>query len=168
MCRRIGQRIDNLHLFDDRARPSMRDNQRQRIFMFRTNVNEMNVQPVDIRDELRQSVQSSFDLAPIVICRPIAREFLQSSLALPNWRLPLLKYGPLTVPLSGHLVAFMRLRNSVSSASGTFTLNGRISELPLVGATVAPVALVVFVVVAPVALVVFVACSLTPSLLTLL
>jgi hypothetical protein len=57
---------------------------------------------------------------------------------------------------SGHLVAFIRLRNSVSSASGTFTLNGRISVLPLVGATLAPVALVVFVEVAPVALVVFV------------
>src|SRR5688572_16255809 len=32
----------------------------------------------------------------------------------------------LTVSRSGHFVALMRLRNSVSSASGTFTWNGRI------------------------------------------
>jgi hypothetical protein len=50
----------------------------------------------------------------------------------------------------------MRLRNSVSSASGTFTLNGRISVLPLVGVTLAPVALFKFAVLATVALVVFV------------
>jgi hypothetical protein len=38
----------------------------------------MNVQPIDIRNELWQSLQSSFDLAPIVFCRPIARQFLHS------------------------------------------------------------------------------------------
>src|SRR5260370_19155705 len=32
-----------------------------------------------------------------------------------------------TVSRSGHFVALMRLRNSVSSASGTFTRNGRIA-----------------------------------------
>jgi hypothetical protein len=54
VCGGIGQRIDDLHLFDDRAGPSVRDDQRQRIFVFRTNVNEVNVQPVDLGDELRQ------------------------------------------------------------------------------------------------------------------
>ena len=34
--------------------------------LFRTNVDEMNVQPVDLRDELRQGVQPRFDLAPVV------------------------------------------------------------------------------------------------------
>src|ERR1700716_3497507 len=39
-----------------------------------------------------------------------------------------------TVSRSGHLVALMRLRNSVSSASGTFTLRkGRIAVLSLPG-----------------------------------
>ena len=33
------------------------DDERQRILMLRTNVNEMNVQPVDLGDELRQGVQ---------------------------------------------------------------------------------------------------------------
>src|SRR5687767_1426481 len=37
--------------------------------------------------------------------------------------------GSATVSCSGHLVALMRLRNSVSSASGTFTRNGRIAFL---------------------------------------
>src|SRR5579863_5884449 len=34
-----------------------------------------------------------------------------------------------TVSRSGHLVALMRLRNSVSSVSGTFTWNGRMAVL---------------------------------------
>ena len=69
-------RIDDLQLLDDRAGPSVRDDERQRIVMFRTNVNEMNVQPVDLGDELRQSVHLCFDLAPVIVCRPIARECL--------------------------------------------------------------------------------------------
>ena len=76
MCRGIGERIDNLHLLDDRAGPSVRDDERQRILMLRTNVNEMNVQPIDLGYELRQGVQPRLHLAPVVFRRPIAREFL--------------------------------------------------------------------------------------------
>ena len=54
----------------------MRDDQRQRILMLRTNVNEMNVQPIDLGDELRQGVELGLALAPVVFRRPIAREFL--------------------------------------------------------------------------------------------
>src|SRR5882672_478075 len=36
----------------------------------------MNVQPVDLGDEIRQGVESRLDLAPVVLRRPIAREFL--------------------------------------------------------------------------------------------
>ncbi len=53
MCRGIGQWIDNLQLLDDGAGPSVGDNERQSIFMLRTNVNEMNVQPIDLGHELR-------------------------------------------------------------------------------------------------------------------
>ena len=74
--RRIGQRIDNLHLLDDRARPSVGDDERQRILVLRADVNEMNVQPIDLGDELRQRIQLRFDLAPVVVSRPIARERL--------------------------------------------------------------------------------------------
>jgi hypothetical protein len=37
--RGIGERINDLQLFDDRAWQPMRDDQRQGIFVFRTNVN---------------------------------------------------------------------------------------------------------------------------------
>ena len=54
----------------------MCNDERQRIFFHRTNVNEMDVESVYVRDELRQGVQLRLAPAPIVICRPIAREFL--------------------------------------------------------------------------------------------
>src|SRR5215467_9753691 len=44
----IGQGLDNLELLDDRAGPTVRDDERQRMFMFRTHVNEMHVQPIDL------------------------------------------------------------------------------------------------------------------------
>ena len=44
--------------------------------MFGTNVNEVNVEPVDLGQELRQGVQLRLHLAPIVIGCPIARELL--------------------------------------------------------------------------------------------
>src|SRR5262245_13649338 len=72
----IGERIDDLQLLDDRAGPSVRDDERQRILVFRTNVNEMDVEPIDLGDELRQRVQSRLALAPVVFGRPVARELL--------------------------------------------------------------------------------------------
>ena len=72
----VGEGSNNLELLDDRARPSMSNDQRQRIFVLGTNVNEMNVEPIDLSDELGQSVQCRLALAPIVVCGPIAREFL--------------------------------------------------------------------------------------------
>ena len=53
MSRGIGQWIDDLHLLNDRPGPSVGDDERQRILMFRANVDEMNVQPIDLRDEIR-------------------------------------------------------------------------------------------------------------------
>jgi hypothetical protein len=53
MYRGVGDWIDNFQQLDQRARPSVRDEERHRIFMLRTNVNEMNVQPIDLGDELR-------------------------------------------------------------------------------------------------------------------
>ena len=72
----IGQRVDDLHLLDDRSGPSVRDDERQRVLVLRTDVDEVNVQPVDLGDELRHSVQLRLDLAPVVVRRPIARECL--------------------------------------------------------------------------------------------
>ena len=50
---RIGQWVDDLHLLDDRSGPSVRDDQRQRILVLRTDVEKVNVQPIDFGDELR-------------------------------------------------------------------------------------------------------------------
>jgi hypothetical protein len=41
MCRGIGKWIDDLQLLDDRAGPPVRDDERQRVLMFRTNVDEL-------------------------------------------------------------------------------------------------------------------------------
>jgi hypothetical protein len=54
----------------------VRDDNRQRILLFRTNVDEMNVEPIDLSDELRQSVQPRFYLAPVIAGRPVACELL--------------------------------------------------------------------------------------------
>jgi hypothetical protein len=77
VCGRIVQRIDNLQLLDHRARPAVCDDERQRVLVLGTNVNEMDVQPIYLGDELRIGVQSRLDLAPVVLRHPIAREFLQ-------------------------------------------------------------------------------------------
>src|ERR1700694_3669129 len=44
--------------------------------MLRTNVNEVNVQPIDFGYEMWQGAQFRLDLAPIVVCPPITREGL--------------------------------------------------------------------------------------------
>src|SRR5450631_43492 len=46
--------------------------------MFRTNVNEMNVEPVYLGGEWWQRVQFRLDLPPVIVRLPIAREFLNS------------------------------------------------------------------------------------------
>src|SRR5215471_15808275 len=48
----------------------------QGILMRRTNVNEMNIEPIDLRDELRQSVQPGLTVAPVVLFCPVPREGL--------------------------------------------------------------------------------------------
>jgi hypothetical protein len=53
MRRRIGQRIDDLQLLDHRAGPSVQDDERQRILVLGANVDEVDVQPVDLGDEVR-------------------------------------------------------------------------------------------------------------------
>src|SRR5262245_26197449 len=76
VCRGIGEWIDDLQLLDDRARPPVCDDEGQGILMRRTNVNEMNIEPIDLRDELRQSVQPGLTVAPVVLVCPVPREGL--------------------------------------------------------------------------------------------
>jgi len=75
--RRVGKRVDDFQLLDDRARPPVRDDQRQRVLVLGADVDEMNVEPVDLGHEVRQGVQLRLALAPVVIFRPITRKFLK-------------------------------------------------------------------------------------------
>jgi hypothetical protein len=72
----IGERLDDLQLLDDRARPAVRDDERQCIVMLRSHMNEMNVQPVDLGQELRMGVQPRLRLPPVVLRRPVTGELL--------------------------------------------------------------------------------------------
>ena len=45
-------------------------------FSFDLHVNEMNVQPIDVRDEIRNGVDLRLGLAPVVVGGPVARELL--------------------------------------------------------------------------------------------
>src|SRR4051794_12568781 len=76
MCRGIGEWIDDLELLDNRAGPSVADEERQRLLMLGTDVNEMDIEPVDLGDEVGQILQSLLALAPVVVCRPVVRECL--------------------------------------------------------------------------------------------
>src|SRR6185437_17044954 len=73
---RICQRLYDLHLLNDRAWPSMRHYYGQSVLMFRTDVNEVNVEPIDLSDEVRHSFQFRFPFAPVIITAPVACEFL--------------------------------------------------------------------------------------------
>src|SRR3954470_6422983 len=59
----------------------------------------MNVQPVDLCNELRKSVESPLAFAPVVICRPVARKL---SHRRELHALRLVRYGLLLRPLGGH------------------------------------------------------------------
>jgi hypothetical protein len=73
---RVGERADGLEQLDDRAGPPVRHDQRQRVFVRRLHVDEVDVHPVDLGRELRQRVESCLALAPVVLGRPVAGELL--------------------------------------------------------------------------------------------
>ena len=54
----------------------MRDDQRHRFRMQRTDVQEMNVEPVDFGGELRKAIEPRLARTPIVLFRPIAADVL--------------------------------------------------------------------------------------------
>jgi hypothetical protein len=76
VCLRVGERLDDLQLLDDRAGPAVRDDQRQRVLVPGADVNEMDVEPVDLGYEVRQVVQLRLAFAPVVVGRPVPREIL--------------------------------------------------------------------------------------------
>src|SRR3954447_3983941 len=76
MRSRVGQSIDDLQLLDDRAGPAVVDDERQRVFVLRPSMDEVDVQPVDLGDELRQCIQLRLARAPLVVGHPVPSELL--------------------------------------------------------------------------------------------
>ena len=74
--RGVGQRADQVEHLDDRARPAVGDDQRQSALVARLDVDEVDVEPVDLRHELRQRVQPFLDSREVVAVAPIAGELL--------------------------------------------------------------------------------------------
>src|SRR5258706_13585616 len=72
----IAERADDLHELHDRSRPSVRENDRQRVLMRRAHVNEMNTKPIDLGPVLREGVDASLTAAPVILVAPVRNERL--------------------------------------------------------------------------------------------
>jgi hypothetical protein len=73
---RIRQRTDRVEQLHDRAGPSVGHDQRQCIRVRRPHVDEVDVDAVDLRGELRMRVQPPLEATEVVPGRPVASEFL--------------------------------------------------------------------------------------------
>jgi hypothetical protein len=73
----IRERTDDFELLDDRSRPTVRDDYGKCISVTGPNVNEMNVDPVDVRRELWECIELRFRLSPVVAVAPVPDELLQ-------------------------------------------------------------------------------------------
>jgi hypothetical protein len=71
---RVRERADGVEHLDDRARPAVGHDQRQRVLMLGLDVHEVDVHAVDLRGELRQRVQPGFDPPSLVVCRPVVAQ----------------------------------------------------------------------------------------------
>ena len=74
---RVGQRADQLGELDDRVRPAVRQQQRQRVRLRRADVQEVHVQAVDLGDELGEVVQPRLVRPPVVTVRPVLGQLAQ-------------------------------------------------------------------------------------------
>src|SRR5258708_34903378 len=72
---RIREWADDLQLLDDRAWPTVGNDDRQRILIFGTDVNKINIEPIYRRHGLRKGIQFSFGLSATVIYCPIVSKF---------------------------------------------------------------------------------------------
>ena len=68
---RIGERLDHLVELDDRARPAVRDDQWFGLSVGRALMDEVDVEPVDGRDVLVESVQPGLAGPPVVAVAPV-------------------------------------------------------------------------------------------------
>ena len=94
--------------------------------MLRLHVNEVDVEPVDLGDELRKAVQLRLGLTPIVLGRPIARELLRrrelNALRRIGHRFALGPFGRLDAPPQ---VAELRIRSFEAERMNVSSLTAR-------------------------------------------
>src|SRR4030095_16995398 len=74
--RRIGEWSNEFQLFGDGARPTVCDDDWQRIRVLRFHVNEMNVEAINRSDKVWQGFQSSLELTPVIFIQPVVGQLL--------------------------------------------------------------------------------------------
>ena len=74
---RVRERTDDLELLNDGSGPAVRDDDRERIRMTRTDVDEVNVHVIDRCHELRQGIELGLGFTPVVVRSPIPHQFLE-------------------------------------------------------------------------------------------
>src|SRR4029077_16023342 len=72
----IAERADDLHELHDRSRPSVRENDRERVPVRRAHVDEVNAEPVDLGAVLWKGVEASLEPAPVVLVSPVGDQRL--------------------------------------------------------------------------------------------
>src|SRR5713226_2250170 len=72
----IAERADDLHELHDRSRPSVSENDRQRVLLRGAHVDEMNADPVNLGPVLREGVDTSLKAAPVILVAPVGNERL--------------------------------------------------------------------------------------------
>jgi hypothetical protein len=76
VCRWVAEWTDHVQHLDEGAGPAVRDDQRQGVLVRRLSVDEVDVEPVDLGDELRVCVQPRLEPPEVVVGGPIPRELL--------------------------------------------------------------------------------------------
>src|SRR4029077_14298190 len=90
------ERADDLHELHDRSRPSVRENDRQRVPVRGAHVNEVKAEPVDLGAVLWEGVEASLEPAPVVLVAPVGDQPLS---LLEGYALRPVTYGfPLRPP----------------------------------------------------------------------
>jgi hypothetical protein len=72
----IGQWADRFRKFEDRTRPTMAEQNWQRILMLRSNVKEMDTKPIYLCVVLSESVDHCLATAPVIAGSPVFRQRL--------------------------------------------------------------------------------------------
>jgi hypothetical protein len=72
----IAEWADDVEHLDHGAGPAVRDDQRQRALVRRSDVDEVDFEAVDLGHELRQGVEPRLDPPEVLVGSPVARELL--------------------------------------------------------------------------------------------